>query len=851
MDKKRIWFLIRSFALLIVTCITVFLIYTIWMKEKTNDSVKGVSDAYMEEINAQVHQKFQTFTYIRIDQVSGMVKRTPADPGIEWEELKKELATSTEVRGFQWLGLVREDGEVVTVYGEDLLSIDDATLKNSIKEDGNIITRGRKQDESRVFIFGTKAAYPLQDGTKSIAMIAAIDMSSVEGALFRDSKDSREDSYLISQEGDYIIRNGENLQGNYFERLRMEVIKGSGTDAEDCINGMKEAMKNGRSFIQTVSTEEGVQHMYCSPMSENAHWYLVTIMPDEVFGGMLSRLDESRSIMTVVSIVVILLVILFIFLKYYRITKEEIRIINNARHEAEQANMAKSSFLASMSHDIRTPMNAIVGMTEIAIKNKGDKARLQDCLDKIKLSSKQLLGLINDVLDMSKIESGKMTLAETPLSLRDALDDVVNIIKPQLKDNNQYFDVFIHDIIAEEVCCDGVRLNQVLLNILSNALKFTKENGRINVTAYQEPSQMGDGYVRTHFIVEDTGIGMSKEFQKTIFDKFAREETGEAKNIAGTGLGMAITKKIIDMMEGTIEIDSELNRGSKFHIILDMKKVQINVKDMKLPAWNILVVDDDQRLCASAVSNLEELGVHAESCQDGEEAVRMMKERHDRGEDYQFVLMDWKMPKANGLDVIREIRGHINTDRIPFFLISAYDWGDIEDAISDDVEIAGFIAKPLFKSTLYMHLSKYMDDVGETEPASEERGVVDFGNKRILLSEDIDLNWEVANAILSEMGLVIDRAVNGKECLDMFEAAEPGYYDAILMDIRMPVMNGYDSTKAIRALDRPDSNLPIIALTADAFSDDAEHCRECGMNDHITKPIDVKDCTRTLSKYFI
>ena len=220
MDKKRIWFLIRSFALLIVTCITVFLFYTILMKEKTNDSVKGVSDAYMEEINAQVHQKFQTFTYIRIDQVSGMVKRTPADPGIEWEELKKELATSTEVRGFQWLGLVRENGEVVTVYGEDLLSIDDVTLKNSIKEDGNIITRGRKQDKSRVFIFGTRAAYPLEDGTKSIAMIAAIDMSSVEGALFRDSKDSREDSYLISQEGDYIIRNGENLQGNYFERLR-------------------------------------------------------------------------------------------------------------------------------------------------------------------------------------------------------------------------------------------------------------------------------------------------------------------------------------------------------------------------------------------------------------------------------------------------------------------------------------------------------------------------------------------------------------------------------------------------------------------------------------------------------
>lgn len=851
MNKKRIRFLIRSFALLILTCVSVFILFSIIMTRKTNETVKGVSDAYMEEINQQVQQKFQTLAYIRVDQVSGIIKRTPADQDIKWEELKSELSTSTEVRGFEWLGFVKEDGGILTIYGDEI-HINDNKIKESLERDGNLITRGTKADGQRVFVFGTAAKYPLPDGTKSIAMVAAIDMQSLEKALFRDNKETREDSYLISEQGDYIIRSGDTLQGNYFERLRAVVVKGNGTDATACISGMQEAMENGRNFIQTVSTKGGTWHMYCSPLSENADWYLVTVMPDEVFGDMLSHLDRMRNGLTVACILVILIVILILFRLYYKTTKNEIQILDIARKEAEQANMAKSNFLASMSHDIRTPMNAIVGMTEIAAKNKGDETRLQDCLDKIKLSSKQLLGLINDVLDMSKIESGKMTLSEAPLSLRDALDDIVNIIKPQIRDNNQYFDVFIHDIIAEDVCCDGVRLNQVLLNLLSNALKFTKEQGRINVVAYQKPSEKGDAYVQTHFVIEDTGIGMSKEFQKTIFDKFAREETGEAKNIAGTGLGMAITKRILDMMEGTIEIESEPGKGSKFHITMDMRKAEVSVKNMKLPEWNVLVVDDNERLCASAVSNLEELGVHAEWCLDGEEALRMMQKRHDKGEDYQFVLMDWKMPKASGIDVIREIRGRINTDRIPFFLISAYDWSDIEGFVSEEDEIAGFIAKPLFKSKLYMHLSEYLDDNKKEEPVEEEdRGVVNFGNKRVLLSEDIDLNWEVANAILSEMGMTLDRAVNGQECVDIFCATEPGYYDAILMDIRMPVMDGYEATKVIRSLDRPDSDLPIIALTADAFSDDAEHCRECGMNDHITKPIDVKDCTRILSKYFV
>ncbi len=520
--------------------------------------------------------------------------------------------------------------------------------------------------------------------------------------------------------------------------------------------------------------------------------------------------------------------------------------LQKAREEADLANKAKSEFLSSMSHDIRTPMNAIIGMTEIAQKNIQDSERVEDCLKKVHLSSKHLLGLINDVLDVSKIESGKMTLNIIPMSLRNAMDDIVNIMQPQIKARNQHFDIFIQKIVSENVYCDSVRLNQVLLNLLSNAVKFTPEEGRIDVYVEQEPSPMGDEYVRTHFSVIDTGIGMSPEFQKKIWNTFSREETEQVRHTTGTGLGTAIIKSIIELMGGTIEMESEQGKGTTFHAILDLKKADINEDDMKLPEWNVLVVDDNEQLCISAAANLEELGVHTEWTMDGREAVKMIEEHHKRKEDYFFVLIDWKMPNMDGMQTIHEIRNRVGKD-IPIFLISAYDWSDIVDE-ANTMEIEGFISKPLFKSTLYEHLKQYVDGYSKEDEKIKSEDI-DFNGKRILLAEDIDINWEVAFEILSSVGLELERAVNGKECLEIFERSEIGFYDAILMDIRMPVMDGYDAAKAIRALNRPDHGLPIIAMTADAFSDDARHCLECGMDAHIPKPLDVKECMRILQKY--
>ena len=499
-----------------------------------------------------------------------------------------------------------------------------------------------------------------------------------------------------------------------------------------------------------------------------------------------------------------------------------------------------------MSHDIRTPMNAIVGMTAIATANISDKKQVQNCLRKITLSSKHLLGLINDVLDMSKIESGKMTLNSDLVSLRELMDGLVSIVQPQVRSKRQQFDVFIHDIIAENVCCDSVRLNQIMLNFLSNAVKFTPEGGVIHVSLYQKPSPKGENFVQTHLLVKDNGIGMSAEFKAKIFESFSREDNTRVHKTEGTGLGMAISKYIVDAMGGSISVESELGKGSEFHVTLDLEVAEVQEVDMVLPPWRMLVVDDDKLLCETTVASLKAIGVDAEWTLDGETAVQMVENRHSLRDDYQVILLDWKLPGMDGIETARAIRKKLG-DEVPIMLISAYDWGEIEES-ARSAGINGFISKPLFKSTLYYGLRQFAGESSEPAELVAENHT-DLHGKHILLAEDNELNWEIASDLLSEMGLVLDWAENGQICVNMFEHSPEGFYDAILMDIRMPVMTGYEAATAIRALDRPDADLPIIAMTADAFAEDIKKCLDHGMNAHVAKPIDVREVARLLEKY--
>ena len=501
-----------------------------------------------------------------------------------------------------------------------------------------------------------------------------------------------------------------------------------------------------------------------------------------------------------------------------------------------------------MSHDIRTPMNAIVGMTAIAAAHIDDRKQVENCLRKITLSSKHLLGLINDVLDMSKIESGKLTLATEQISLKEVVEGIVNIMQPQVKTKKQTFDIHVKNILTENVWCDGVRLNQVLLNLLSNATKYTPEGGSIHLSLFEENSPKGERYVRIYIKVKDNGIGMSPDFLKRIYESYSRADGARIHKTEGAGLGMAITKYIVDAMEGTIDIQSEPDKGTEFLLTFDFEKAAAMNMDMVLPSWNMLVVDDDELLCRTAMDALKSIGIKAEWTLSGEKAIELVNEHHKRREDYQIILLDWKLPGMDGIQVAKEIRHNLG-DEVPILLISAYDWSEFE-AEAREAGISGFISKPLFKSTLYYALRQYMGT--ETENGQTLNPNIDLSGRRILIAEDNELNWEVANELLSDLGVELDWAEDGQICLDKFQKSPEGYYDAVLMDIRMPHMTGYEATKMIRGLNHPDAlSIPIIAMSADAFSDDIQHCLECGMNAHIAKPIDIMEVSRLLKRFLI
>ena len=845
MFKNTRKFLIISFSFLIVVCILSFMAIAIRIGRKSNDAVSDVGMLYMSEMNRQLQEKYTTVIELRLSQVEGIVKRTPPESVHYGEEMMEELAISASVRDFTYLGLYKKNGDCETIYGESLRIIDEKEFLEGLDSEEIKISSAEDASGERVLLLIQAAEYEMKDGSTSVALVAGIPMEYLNEALFLEEEGALIYSHVIRADGSYVIRNGDSFRGSYFERMQDLLMEFDGKKPEDYVRELKDAMA-AKTDYTTLIMESGIYgHIYCSSLSES-DWYLITVMPYGPLDDAINKLGNQRTSTLLIYCLIILAVILAIFALYYQMTQKQIRELNEAKLEADHANKAKSEFLSNMSHDIRTPMNGIVGMTAIAVNNIDDKERVRDCLRKITLSSKHLLGLINDVLDMSKIESGKLTLNMDIVSLRDAMESIVNIVQPQVKAKKQHFDIFIKKIQTENIYCDSVRLNQVLINLLSNAIKYTPEKGRINIYLSQEESPLGSQYVRCHFRVKDNGIGMSEEFQKTIFDTFTREKVTQVDKTEGAGLGMAITKCIVDAMKGTIELHSKSGEGSEFHITLDLERAKQRIEDIVLPSWNTLVVDNNEDLCHSAAVALKEIGINAEYALSGKEAVEMVKKRHDAQDDYQLVLIDWKMPEMDGLETTREIRKRLGAE-VPILIISAYDWSDIKDEAME-AGAHGFISKPLFKSNLYLGLSKFIEDEG-TVSALKEEEEKDFTGRKILLAEDNDLNWEIANEILSTAGFKLEHAENGKICVEKFEASEEGTYDVILMDIRMPVMNGYDAAKTIRGLDRADAHLPIIAMTADAFSEDIQHSLDCGMNAHISKPIDVKKLMDELAKY--
>ena len=654
------------------------------------------------------------------------------------------------------------------------------------------------------------------------------------------------------------------------EFLRHDIVKDS--------DSFREYVLSEKSDAIHVKLDSGEDEIISFARIPDTDWHIViSIDQSLVMGTRLLSVEKIGRTSMLAVMLIVLFALLAIFVVVYQSQRqteaqnkeleklnEQLRVNNTsleeARHLAEQsflvaeeANKAKSTFLSNMSHDIRTPMNAIIGFTTLAASNIDNQEKVKDYLSKILSSSNHLLSLSNDVLDMSRIESGKIYLEEQEANLSDILHDIKTIITGQIhaKQLELYMDVM--DVTDEDVYCDKTRLNQVLLNLLSNAIKFTPAGGTVSVRVAQLPNAPeGSGLYEIR--VKDTGIGMSQQFAKRIFEPFERERTSTVSKIQGTGLGMAISKNIIDMMGGTIEVHTEQDKGTEFviRVALRLQPERRSAEKIKeLEGLKALVVDDDFNTCDSVTKMLVQVGMRSEWTLFGKEAILRARQSIELGDAFHAYIIDWRLPDMNGIEVTRQIRAL--GDETPIIILTAYDWSDIE-AEAKAAGVTAFCSKPMFMSdlreTLLAALGQQKAESGSILPHVND--AFRFKEKRLLLVEDNELNREIALEILGEYGFQIDSAENGVQAVEKVTASKPGDYDLVLMDIQMPLMDGYEATRRIRALENPAlAGIPILAMTANAFDEDRKAAMDCGMNGFLSKPIQIEELIHTLQSVFV
>ena len=673
-------------------------------------------------------------------------------------------------------------------------------------------------------------------------------------------------TYFIQNNGNlaYCDASGDDSIGarNVFKVLQQaDYIQGQNFDR--VIENLHE-----KGIVTANIRLKGREFYYCMAGLREYHMTLMLLIPAEYVAVNTMKMVNSTFVAETIFLVVLAGMMVLAIVSFIRVRRStqivKIEQRNNkdlnqlrlaaedALHAAEVANKSKSVFLSNMSHDIRTPMNAVIGFATLASANVENTAKVKDCLAKILSSSNHLLSLINDILDMSRIESGKINLEETEANLSEMLHDLKNIVSGQIhaKQLELYMDVM--DVTDEDIYCDKTRLNQVLLNLLSNAIKFTMPGGTVSVRVSQLPgSPKGKGSYEIR--VKDTGIGMSKEFAQHIFEPFEREQTSTVRHIQGTGLGMAISKNIIDMMGGTIEVKSEPGKGTEFIIRVELRLQSERRRPAtidELVGLKALVVDDDFNTCDSITKMLAQVGMRSEWTMFGKEAVLRARQSLEMNDAFHAYIIDWRLPDMNGIEVTRQIRS-LGDDK-PIIILSAYDWTDIE-VEARAAGVTAFCSKPMFLSdlreSLLTAIGKQMAQEESILPPAEE--TASFAGKHLLVVEDNELNREIALELLGSFGFEMDVAVNGREAVDMVAGSRPGYYDLVLMDIQMPVMDGYEAARRIRHLEDPVlSHIPIIAMTANAFDEDRKAAEESGMNGFLSKPVDIDKIIKVLQEVF-
>ena len=659
------------------------------------------------------------------------------------------------------------------------------------------------------------------------------------------------DVYIIdTANGDMIMDTKHEELGN-IQDYQMYATK-EGTDWNTAI-GQLMNRETGYVVYQPTDSNDWT-YFYYAP-ANTTQWAIAVSVPER---DAFANLFAIQKICYAIAILAAICVIIYYLWMCKNALEDQEKAVEKAvleekLHKAEAAERAKTMFLSNMSHDIRTPMNAIIGFTTLAQTNIDNKERVREYLAKILSSGNHLLSLINDILDMSRIESGRLNIEEKECSISDIFRDMRNILQNQMQAKQLNFFMDTLDVTDEDIYCDKLHLNQVLLNLLGNAVKFTPAGGSVSLLIKQNPGAPA-GYGAYEIRVKDTGIGMSDEFVQRVFEPFEREKTSTVSGIQGTGLGMAITKSIVDAMGGTIEVETAQGKGTEFIINLNFR-LQTEHKRIEviqeLEGLRALVVDDNFNTCDSITKMLTQMGMRVEWTLRGKEAVLYANQAKEMDDDFNVYLLDWMLPDLGGIEVARQIRSLVGDD-VPIVILTAYDWSYIEEE-AKNAGITAFCNKPIFISELSDVLRHVLGKAGgSAEDAILPDVGIELKGKKLLLVEDNELNREIAQEILEESGFVIDTAEDGTIAVEKMKNSQPGDYDLILMDVQMPIMNGYEATKAIRALDDPVlSSIPIVAMTANAFDEDRKNALESGMNAHVAKPINVQnlmDVLQTLLK---
>lgn len=838
MRRKTTHFLTASFVLASIFCMIVFVVQTMWMNQMGAGAIKEIGVIYMSGMSKQIAAHFGTTIELRLSQVESLVDAVSPARKRDYSAMRLELAYYARSKGFEYLAFYTDEGDFQIIYGPKVVPEVPQALHRSVMGGKDNVSAGQDEHGERVVLIGVPAAYDIGEGRKSAALVAGLPADYLDDALAVNVDSSMVDYSIIRTDGTVIMQNADVAKSNYFDKADWE---------DEYVSRLRESMENGEDYSGEIKADGKRWNLYCTalPASE---WHLLLHMPYSTLDRTVERLANRWSFCSVSGCMLVLGALLLVFAGYYRLTRKQMYELNKAyqsaekeRHTAERASRAKSEFLSNMSHDIRTPMNAIVGFSTLLQRDAHDPDRVYEYTRKISSSSQHLLGLINDVLDMSKIESGKTTLNISEISLAEVVDELGAMMQVQAKAKHQDFRIYVYDVCNEEILGDRLRINQILINILSNAVKYTPDGGKIEMSVRQLP-QHTKNYARFRFVIKDNGIGMSEEYLETIFQPFSRESSKKTAGIQGTGLGMAITKNLIDLMGGTISVESELDHGSTFTLVLELRIKEQNVDPefwIKHGVTHLLVVDDEEEICLGVQKTMTGTGVNIQYALGGQEAVAMAEGAEADGRGFDLVIIDWQMPDISGIETARRIR-KIVPSNVPIMILTAYDISSIEEE-GTKAGVDGFLQKPFFLSNFKMIVDS-MKGTGEEAqskfgPDDEE---ITLEGMHILAAEDIELNAEILMELLKIAGATCEWAGNGQEALEMFEQSEPGHYDLILMDVQMPVMNGYDATRAIRGCSHPQAEtVPIIAMTANTFSEDVKDALDAGMNAHVGKPVDM------------